>query len=211
MDLKREFLHSTTVLQQYRNPKVRKMDRGTTDIGKGKRKRDWTKSYCPHGKKMSFCVPCGGAGICEHKANKYTCTESNGSATDYTKYHCPHGKKKSFCMPCGGNGICVHQKRKYTCKECKGSDICEHNVRKYECREGCGGGRFCDHGKQKAFCKDCGGNALCKTPHCPTQKNPKYDGHCCFCFVNLFPDKPVARNYRMKENTVAIFLKRKVS
>ncbi len=30
-DLKREFLHTTTVSQQYRNTKVRKMDRSTTE------------------------------------------------------------------------------------------------------------------------------------------------------------------------------------
>ncbi len=48
---------------------------------------------------------------------------------------------------------------------------------------------------------------MCKTPHCTTQNNPKHDGHCRFCFVNLFPDKHVARNYKTKENTVATFLK----
>ncbi len=121
---------------------------------------------------------------------------------------CPHGMNKSFCIPCGGNGICVHQRRKYTCKECKDSSHCEHNVQKYGCRK-YGGGRFCDHGKQKGFCKDCDGRALCKTPHCTTIKNLKYDGGCCFCFVHLFPDTPVARNYKTKENTVATFLKEK--
>ncbi len=46
-------------------------------------------------------------------------------------------------------------------------------------------------------------------PHCPMHKNPKYDGYMWYCFANLFPDKPVARNYRTKENTVATFLKEK--
>ncbi|MCP4255849.1 MAG: hypothetical protein GY775_21100 [Candidatus Scalindua sp.] len=41
------------------------------------------------------------------------------------------------------------------------------------------------------------------------KKNPKYDGYCWYCFANLFPDTPVARNYLTKENTVATFLKEK--
>ncbi len=39
------------------------------------------------------------------------------------------------------------------------------------------------------------------------EKNKKYDEHCVFCFVHLFPNKPVARNYKTKENHVATFLK----
>ncbi|MCP4255821.1 MAG: hypothetical protein GY775_20960, partial [Candidatus Scalindua sp.] len=31
-----------------------------------------------------------------------------------------------------------------------------------------------------------------------------------YCFANLFPDTPVARNYRTKENTVPTFLKEKL-
>ncbi len=99
--------------------------------------------------------------------------------------------KSFFCIPCDGNGICVHGIRKCTtCKEWDGSGICAH-------------------GNRKDRCKACGGNALCKTPHCPIRNNPKYDGHCLFCFVHLYPDKPVARNCKTKENTVATFLKEK--
>ncbi len=93
----------------------------------------------------------------------------------------------------------MHQRRKYACKECEGSAICENEKHKAFCKD-CGG---------NVLCKDCGGNALCKTPHCTTQKNPKYDGYCWYCFANLFPDTPVARNYKTKENTVATFLKEK--
>ncbi len=41
------------------------------------------------------------------------------------------------------------------------------------------------------------------------KKNAKYDGHCWYCFANLYPDKPAVRNYRAKENTVATFIKEK--
>ncbi len=62
---------------------------------------------------------------------------------------------------------------------------------------------------RKGYCKDCDSRQLCKTPHCPSHKNPKYDGYCWYCFANLFPDKPVVRNYLTKETTVATFLKEK--
>jgi hypothetical protein len=47
----------------------------------------------------------------------------------------------------------------------------------------------------------------CISEWCNTQaKINKYDGYCLFCFINLFPDKPVARNYKTKERTVVEFV-----
>ncbi len=105
-------------------------------------------------------------------------------------------------------GICVHERRRSACKECKGSAFCDHGKNKCRCEE-CGGSGICAHGNRKDRCKDCGGNALCKAPHCPIRKNPKYDGHCLFCFVHLYPTEPVARKYKTKENHVTTFLKEK--
>jgi len=46
-------------------------------------------------------------------------------------------------------------------------------------------------------------NKHCKTPLCDTHApNPKYRGYCFFCFVHVFPDEPVSRNYRVKEKAV---------
>jgi hypothetical protein len=42
----------------------------------------------------------------------------------------------------------------------------------------------------------------CKTPLCQTRFSNKYDGYCMFCYMNLFPDKPVSRNYKTKEYSV---------
>ena len=51
-------------------------------------------------------------------------------------------------------------------------------------------------------------NKRCKTPMCDTQvSNPKYKGHCLFCFMHLFPNEPVARNYKTKETCVADHIK----
>jgi hypothetical protein len=48
---------------------------------------------------------------------------------------------------------------------------------------------------------------LCKTYLCSTQVNEKYDGYCLHCYMHLFPDKPVCRNYKTKEYSVVEYVK----
>jgi hypothetical protein len=50
---------------------------------------------------------------------------------------------------------------------------------------------------------------ICKTYLCSTRVQEKYDGYCLFCYMNLFPDKPVSRNYKTKEYSVVDFVKTK--
>jgi EsV-1-7 cysteine-rich motif len=47
----------------------------------------------------------------------------------------------------------------------------------------------------------------CKTPHCPVAPSAKYEGYCMTCFIHTFPDKPVARNYKTKEQSVVEYIK----
>ena len=47
----------------------------------------------------------------------------------------------------------------------------------------------------------------CKSAWCYTQPTKKYDGYCLFCYMNLFPDKPVARNYKTKERNIVEYIK----
>jgi len=47
----------------------------------------------------------------------------------------------------------------------------------------------------------------CKGYECFTLVKDKYEGYCLYCFMNLFPDKPVARNYKTKEFAVADHIK----
>jgi len=47
----------------------------------------------------------------------------------------------------------------------------------------------------------------CKTPLCLTRANKKFDMHCFYCFVNLFPNDERVRNYKTKEKSVADFIK----
>jgi hypothetical protein len=47
-------------------------------------------------------------------------------------------------------------------------------------------------------------NPTCKSSWCLTQiRTGKNDGYCLFCYINLFPDKPVSRNYKTKEKSVS--------
>jgi hypothetical protein len=50
-------------------------------------------------------------------------------------------------------------------------------------------------------------NKTCKTYLCSTRVKEKYDGYCLFCYMNLFPDKPVSRNYKTKEYSVVDHVK----
>ena len=47
----------------------------------------------------------------------------------------------------------------------------------------------------------------CKTYLCSTRVQEKYNGYCLFCFIHLFPDKPISRNYKTKEYSVVAFVK----
>jgi hypothetical protein len=50
----------------------------------------------------------------------------------------------------------------------------------------------------------------CISEWCTTiTHNNKYDGYCLFCYINLYPDKPAARNFKTKEKTVVDHVKRK--
>ena len=52
-------------------------------------------------------------------------------------------------------------------------------------------------------------NKTCKTHLCDKQVAEKYDGYCLRCYMYLFPDNPVSRNYKTKEFAVAEFVKNK--
>ena len=155
---------------------------------------------CEHGKIKGRCKDCGGSQLCEHGKIKGRCKNCGGSQL------CEHGRIKSDCRKCGGNSFCEHGKIKGRCKDCGGSQICEHGKRRERCKE-CGGSAFCEHGRQKSYCKKCGGSSLCKSSWCETTANSKYEGYCAHCYFNLYPDKPISRNYKTKENEVINFIK----
>jgi hypothetical protein len=51
-------------------------------------------------------------------------------------------------------------------------------------------------------------NLTCKSGWCDIYvRNDKNDGYCLNCFIHLFPDKPVSRNYKTKEKAVVDYVK----
>ena len=52
-------------------------------------------------------------------------------------------------------------------------------------------------------------NKTCKSEWCFIRVTEKYDGYCIFCYIHLFPDKPVSRNYKTKEYAVVEYIKNK--
>ena len=151
---------------------------------------------CEHKKLKYNCIDCDGNGICIHKKEKTICKECSGSAI------CEHKNYKRTCKLCIGNGLCIHLKAKVICKDCHGSRICIHGISKYLCRP-CKGNQICIHDKYKQRCKKCGGGALCKSSWCESRANYKFDKYCHFCYVHLYPDAEISKNYRTKEKTVA--------
>jgi len=61
-------------------------------LEKGRKYKE--KNKCPHDKRKSRCVECGGSEICEH------------------------GKERSKCVECKGSYICEHNRQINQCKYC---------------------------------------------------------------------------------------------
>jgi hypothetical protein len=184
---------------------------------KGKCRDCQGSSFCEHGKRKTRCKICDGSEICEHDKIKYCCVGCKGASL------CEHNKQKTFCKDCNGSSFCEHGKRKSRCKDCGGNQICEHKINKQYCKS-CNPNLFCKHGTRQTRCKLCGGCEVCiheklkynclecgyDNKYCinckSSYKNKKYDNHCLRCFIYLFPDKPVIRNYKTKETSVAQFV-----
>ena len=48
----------------------------------------------------------------------------------------------------------------------------------------------------------------CKSEWCSTRvSNTSYEEYCMYCFMHMFPGKPIARNYKTKETAVVQFVK----
>ena len=108
------------------------------------------------------------------------------------------GEKKSlYCTKHKKDGMINVKNR--TCLECKKQPI--FNVKSSK------KGLYCLTHKKEGMIDV--KHQTCKTYLCSTRVQEKYDGYCLFCYMNLFPDKPVSRNYKTKEYAVVDFVKTK--
>ena len=187
-------MESVNDIKKYQCRNCEKIFRNNFDLERHLNKKK------PCVKRKDHCKDCVVGGLCnDHGIPKYRCKDCGGVGI------CEHRKQKHLCRDCNGLAICEHGKIKYICKECGGNRICEHGKQKQFCKD-CGGNWICKHGKRKDYCKDCDGRELCKSSWCSIVKNKKYNGYCLFCYVHLFPDNKLIKNYKTKETCVVDFI-----
>ena len=46
----------------------------------------------------------------------------------------------------------------------------------------------------------------CKTYLCDTQISDKYNGYCLRCYIHMFPENPIVKNYKTKERAVSEYI-----
>jgi hypothetical protein len=98
------------------------------------------------------------------------------------------------------------------CSKCKLSTMVD--IKHELCRCGMAQPTYNFQGLKPEFCTACKTgdmmdvrHTLCKTHLCETRVTKKYDGYCVRCFVYMFPEIPVSRNYKTKEFAVAEYIK----
>jgi len=145
----------------------------------------------PDDKIAKYCFNCKEEGMINIKISKCIECKKNiaifGFSTD---------KISNYCSKCKKEGMINLRDPK--CIECKktipifGSPI--DKTRKY-----------CSKCKKEGMVnlKD----PKCKSEWCNTLISKKYDGYCCYCFMHLFPNKPISRNYKTKEKYVVDYIK----
>jgi len=69
------------------------------------------------------------------------------------------------------------------------------------------------NGLKPLFCYKCREEEMinvvnqCKTENCVVIGNKKYKNYCFNCFVHLYPNEPISRNYRIKEKYMVEYIK----
>ena len=142
--------------------------------------------YGPEDGKAQYCVeharPHGYLNIVSRRCSVEKCTNVASWGVT-TKTHCPHHKQLGM--------------RNLTTKRCEeaGCDHCamygHDNLRPSHCRI---------HGEPKGMIDVI--NHRCENGCGIMTPRSKYDGFCVRCFMFLFPDKPVARDWKTKETHV---------
>jgi hypothetical protein len=86
-----------------------------------------------------------------------------------------------------------------TCLECKKQPVFNFDGEKTAL--------YCSEHKKEGMVNVKG--KTCHSKWCSIIVGKKYDGYCVFCYMNLFPDKPVSLNYKTKEYSVVEYIKNK--
>ena len=88
------------------------------------------------------------------------------------------------------------------------SKTCTHegcNTRANFNVEGKKNGLYCSAHKLEGMVDVIG--KTCKSEWCFTRIGEKYNGYCQYCYINLFPNEPISRNYKTKEYAVIDYVR----
>jgi hypothetical protein len=171
-----------------------------------------------------YCSECKLEGMCDVKNKKCACKKSRPSFNF-------EGLIARYCSLCKTEGMidvmhtkCVCKKNqahfnynglfgKY-CSECKLEGMIDIHHKKCVCTKFLPTYNF--EGLVAKYCSECRlegmidtVHVLCKTYLCDIRVQEKYDGYCFRCFIHLFPDKPVSKNYKTKEFAVVEYITQK--
>ena len=112
-------------------------------------------------------------------------------------YNFEEQKKPKFCSAHKEEGMVDVKNKTCEFEDCK--TIPTYNF------EGQKKPKFCSVHKEEGMVNV--KSKTCKNEWCSViPSNKKYEGYCLFCFVNLFPDKEVCRNYKTKEKCVTSYV-----
>lgn len=117
------------------------------------------------------------------------------------RFNVPGSRTAYFCIKHKLPQMIRVRKRDHICQYENCSKSANFNL------PGIKGKRFCNQHKTPEM-MDVNRNP-CKTDGCTAyaSKNARYEGYCWFCFAHLFPDKPMARQFRTKERVIGEFLR----
>lgn len=140
----------------------------------------------------------------------YCCTHKKDGMINVTDKTClePGCKTRPYFNVSGETKAIycnVHKKPGMVNVKCKRCHESGCNTQPIFNAEGETVGIYCS--KHKKDCMVDVVNKTCQSEWCSTHVTKKYNGYCLHCYMHIFPDKPVTRNYKTKEFAVVEFVK----
>jgi hypothetical protein len=146
------------------------------------------------GLKAEYCENCSKDGMVNVKIKKCISCKIVAAGFNY-----PGEKSQLYCSTCKLDGMVnLFENRICKNKDCNKSS--SFGYRKDNIR------LYCYDHKKDDMIDLANQNKICNSEWCNTRVLNKYKGYCLFCFINLFPDEKVCRNYKTKEKSVADFI-----
>jgi hypothetical protein len=134
----------------------------------------------------------------ENVVNK-RCAHEEGCGSQSPSFNFPGSKGGVYCYEHQKPGM-VDVKH----KRCAHEDGCGSPSPSFNF-PGSKQGEYCDTHKKPGMENVV--SKRCNSDWCDIFSSKKYEWYCVCCYVHLFPDKPISRNYKTKETSVVDFVK----